>query len=67
MDTSFMAVESQNHRFIEWFRLERFLRIIELQPPCSLDQAAQGPIHLGLECFQGWCIYSFSDQPVLTP
>ena len=45
--------------FIEWLRLKGTLKTIQFQlsamvwlPP--LDQAAQGPIQLGLECLQGW-------------
>jgi len=34
-------------------------------PP--LDQAAESPIHPGLEHLQGWGIHSFSGQPMPVP
>lgn len=50
-------------RIIEWPRLGGTLKIIEFQPSClgqscqplnqGLDQVAQGPAVLGLECLMG--------------
>ena len=48
-----------NHRIVEWFGLEGTIKIIEFQPPCyrqrhlPLNQVAQSPTQLALECFQG--------------
>ena len=62
-----------SHRIIEWLRLVGTLKTVKLQPPCygqccqPVDQAAQGPIQPGLECFQRWDIHSFSGQPVPVP
>ncbi|KAK4831083.1 hypothetical protein QYF61_015281 [Mycteria americana] len=44
--------------------------ILSIQPTCNeqghlqLDQVAQSPVQLDLECFQGWGIYHPSGQPV---
>ena len=56
-------------RIIEWFGLQGTLKIIWFQPPwhgqghLPLDQVAQSPNQLGLECFQGGGSHSFSGQP----
>ena len=68
--------ESQNHRIIEWFRLEGTPRVKFQfpshrqghQPPeLVLDQVAQGLVQPHLEHLQGWHIHSLSGQPVPVP
>ena len=68
---------SQNHRATEWCGLEGTSRIMKLQPLYHrqghqppyliLDQAAHGPIQLGLEHLQGWGIHRLSGQSVPAP
>jgi len=54
----------------EWFGLERTFKTILFQTPCFtqghlfLDQVAQSPIQLGLECLQGGGIRNLSGQLV---
>ena len=60
-----------NYRIIEWPGFKGTPKIIKVQPPhlrqgCQpphliLDQAAQGPIQLGLEDLQGGGIHSLSE------
>ena len=57
------------YRIIEWFGLERTLKIIWFQPPCHEqghlppDQVAQSSIQPGLEPCQGGGSHSSSGQP----
>jgi len=58
------------YRTTEWFGLEGTFEDHLVQPPCHglghlpLDQAAQSPIHPGLEHFQGGGIHNFFGQLV---
>jgi len=59
------------HRILECFGSEGAFRGHLALPPCSeqghllLDQVAQSPIQIDLECFQGWdSLYYLSRQPV---
>lgn len=50
-----LDLKNKNHR-TEWFVLKGTFKIIYF--PCyPLDQAAQGPVQLGLQHFQGWGIH----------
>ena len=58
-------------RIVEWPGLKRTTMIFKFQPPCYVqghqppDQAAQGHIQPGLECFQGWGVHNLLlGQPV---
>jgi len=54
------------HRILEWPGLKSTTVVTEFQPPCYVqgcqppDQAAQSHIQPGLECLQGWGIYTTS-------
>ena len=64
------AAEGGNHRIIEWFVSEETSKDHLVQPSrhgqghLSLNQVAQSPIQLDLECCRGWGIYHLSGQPV---
>lgn len=52
--------------------MEGNLKLIHFQAPAmvkepSLEQVAQSPIKPGFECFQGWDIHNFFEQPVPVP
>lgn len=61
--------QSQNHRIIQYFGIERTLKGQLVQPPSDkhlqLDHVAHIPIQPDLEYFQQWDIHHLFEQLIL--